>query len=99
MWGVRCRLVAAHSVRAALAALALAAGLSANVVAAEKPPLVPDTIASFNTASRISATVEFGLPALAADIEADIPRRLATIDEEVSCVHRRVLMFRVKCQL
>jgi hypothetical protein len=35
------------------------------------------------------------LRTLASDIEADIPQRLATIDEQVSCVHRRVLFFRV----
>jgi hypothetical protein len=35
------------------------------------------------------------LPALASAIERDIPRRLAMIDEQVSCVHRRVLGFRV----
>jgi hypothetical protein len=61
----------------------------------EKPPLLPDTVAPFTTESRISATIEFGLRALAGDIEADIPRRLAAIDERVSCVHRRVLVFRV----
>nr|WP_249780365.1 DUF4403 family protein [Bradyrhizobium sp. dw_411] len=64
-------------------------------MAAEKPPLAPDTVAPFTTDSRISATIEFGLPALAAEIEKDIPRRLATIDERVSCVHRRILVFRV----
>jgi hypothetical protein len=63
--------------------------------AADKPPLAPDTLAPFSTPSRVSATVEFGLPALAADIERDIPRRLATIDERVRCVHRRVFIFRV----
>jgi hypothetical protein len=35
------------------------------------------------------------LRTLASDIEADIPQRLASIDEQVSCVHRRVLFFRV----
>lgn len=77
-----------------LAALWLAC-LGNTAHAAEKPPLAPDTVASFNTDSRISATIEFGLPALAADIEQDIPRRLATIDERISCVHRRVLFFKV----
>jgi Domain of unknown function (DUF4403) len=62
---------------------------------AEKPPLIPDTVAPFTTESRISATIEFGLRALAEDIESDIPRRLASIDERVRCVHRRVLVFRV----
>jgi hypothetical protein len=63
--------------------------------AAEKPPLNPDPPSSLTTTSRVSATLEFGLPALASAIEREIPRRLATIDEEVRCVHRRVLGFRV----
>jgi hypothetical protein len=70
-------------------------GLCSTAFAADKPPLAPDTVAPFTTDSRISATIEFGLPALARDIEQDIPRRLASIDEQVSCVHRRVLFFRV----
>jgi hypothetical protein len=70
-------------------------GLCSTVLAAEKPPLAPDTVAPFTTDSRISATIEFGLSALGSEIEKDIPRRLATIDERVSCVHRRVFVFRV----
>jgi hypothetical protein len=69
--------------------------LASSALAAEKPPLSPDIATPFTTASRISATIEFGLPALAAVIEQDIARRLATIDERISCVHRRVLVFRV----
>jgi hypothetical protein len=83
-----------RSARASLAALGLM-GLCSTAFAADKPPLAPDTVAPFTTDSRISATIEFGLPALASDIEQDIPRRLASIDEQVSCVHRRVLFFRV----
>jgi hypothetical protein len=79
---------------AGLAALGLLA-LCSNASAAEKPLLAPDTLAPFSTDSRISATIEFGLRDVASDIEADIPRRLASIDERVSCVHRRVLFFRV----
>jgi hypothetical protein len=79
---------------AGLVALGLL-GLCSTAFAADKPPLAPDTVAPFTTDSRISATIEFSLPALAADIEKDIPRRLASIDERVSCVHRRVLFFRV----
>ena len=77
-----------------LAALAID-GLLSKAVAAEKPPVAPDTVAPFTTQSRISATIEFGLPALAAEIQKDIPRRLATIDERISCVHRRVFVFRI----
>jgi hypothetical protein len=83
-----------RSARASLAALGLM-GLCSTAFAADKPPLAPDTVAPFTTDSRISATIEFGLPALASDVEQDIPRRLASIDEQVSCVHRRVLFFRV----
>jgi Domain of unknown function (DUF4403) len=82
------------AVRTTLAALSLAF-LCSTAQAADKPPLAPDTVAPFATDSRISATIEFGLPALAAQIDKDIPRRLATIDERISCVHRRVLFFRV----
>ena len=48
------------------------------------------------TPSRVSATIEFALPAIASAIERDIPRRLATIDERIGCVNRRVLVFRVR---
>src|SRR3984957_158255 len=70
-------------------------GLCSTAFAADKPPLAPDTVAPFTTDSRISATIEFGLPALAGDITRDIPQRLASIDERVSCGHRRVLFFGV----
>lgn len=63
--------------------------------AAEKPAYSPDAATPLVTTSRISATVELGLPALAAAIERDIPKRLATIDERINCVHRHVFIFRV----
>src|SRR5580658_888903 len=91
---VRDRCVMHRSTLAGLVTLSLL-GFCSAAVAADKPPLAPDSVAPFSTDSRISATVEFGLPALAADIDKDIPRRLASIDERVSCVHRRVLFFRV----
>jgi len=90
----RRRFVFGRSACAGLAALGLL-GLGSTAFAADKPALAPDTVAPFTTDSRISATIEFSLKALASDIEQDIPRRLASIDERVSCVHRRVLFFRV----
>ncbi|SDS97981.1 DUF4403 family protein [Bradyrhizobium canariense] len=84
----------AHFARGCVAALGFAC-FASGALAADKPPLSPDTATPFTTTSRISATIEFGLPALASAIEEDIPRRLATIDERISCVHRRVLVFRV----
>jgi hypothetical protein len=74
---------------------ALWLALPGSVAAAEKPPSSADVASPLTTPSRISATIEFGLPALASAIERDIPKRLATIDERISCVHRRVLLFRV----
>ncbi len=62
----------------------------------EAPPVSPDKPTPLTTPSRVSATIEFGIPALAGDIERDVPRRLATFDERVQCVHRRVLFFHVK---
>jgi uncharacterized protein DUF4403 len=88
------RIPLVQSARASLAALGLAA-LCSPAFASEKPPLAPDSVAPFTTDSRISAAIEFGLRTLAGDIEEDIPRRLASIDERISCVHRRVLFFRV----
>jgi hypothetical protein len=84
-----------RSARAGLAIFWVTAS-SALVLADDKPPLAPDTVAPFTTDSRISAAIEFGLPALASKIAEDIPRRLATIDEEVTCVNRRVLFARVR---
>ena len=78
----------------ALATISLAM-LPSIALAADKPALSPDPATPLATSSRISATMEFGLPALAKAIEQDIPKRLATIDERVNCVHRRVLGFRV----
>lgn len=83
-----------RSAGTALAALTLI-GLTSVASAADKPPPLPDTVTPFSTDSRVSASIEFGLPALAEDIGKDIPQRLASIDEQVSCVHRRVLFFRV----
>jgi hypothetical protein len=70
--------------------------LVAPAMAGEKPPLMPDQPSSLTIASRVSATIEFGLPAIASAIERDIPRRLATIDERIGCVNRRVLVFRIR---
>ena len=75
-------------------ALLFATLLCPCVRADEAPPVSPDKpTAAYVTPSRVSATVEFSIPTLARDIERDVPRRLATFDERVQCVHRRVLFF------
>jgi hypothetical protein len=70
--------------------------LADSAFAGDKPPVIPDTPSALTTASRVSATIEFGLPAIASAIERDIPRRLATIDERIGCVNKRVLVFRIR---
>jgi hypothetical protein len=65
-------------------------------LAGEKPPVMPDQPSALTTPSRVSATIEFGLPSIASVVEHDTPRRLATIDERIGCVNRRVLMFRIR---
>jgi hypothetical protein len=82
--------------RASATATLLAYALSgASAIAAEKPDVIPDRLSPLATTSRITATIEFGLPALASAIERGVPRRLASFDERVNCVHRRVFVFRI----
>jgi hypothetical protein len=83
-----------YSALTGLAMLGLS-GLCSAANAADKPPLAPDAAVPYSTNSRLSASLEFGLPALAADIGRDIPQRLASIDERISCVHRRVLFWKI----
>jgi hypothetical protein len=70
-------------------------------LAAEKPALSPDQPAPAITPSHVSASIEFSLRALAGAIDRDVPKRLATIDDRISCVHRRVLGFEInaKCDV
>src|SRR5580692_11268992 len=84
-----------HASYAALVLLSTAA-FAGTALAGEKPPLMPDQPSALTTTSRVSATIEFGLPSVASAIERDIPKRLATIDERIGCVNRRVLVFRVR---
>jgi hypothetical protein len=65
-------------------------------LAGEKPPVIPDQPSALTTPSRVSATIEFGLPSIASAVERDVPRRLATINERIGCVNRRVFVFRIK---
>jgi hypothetical protein len=65
-------------------------------IAGEKPPLMPDQPLALTTTSRISVAIEFGLPSIALAIERDVPKRLATIDERIGCVNKRVFVFRIK---
>jgi len=77
-----------------LASLALLAAVSP-ARATDKPPLAPDPPPILTTASRVSATLDLGLPALAAAITERVPKRLASINERINCVHRTILVFKV----
>jgi hypothetical protein len=72
------------------------AAFAGMALAGEKPPVIPDQPSALTTASRVSATIEFGLPSIASAVERDVPRRLATIDERIGCVNRRVFVFRIR---
>src|ERR1700722_6537563 len=84
-----------HASYAALVLLSTAA-FAGTALAGEKPPLLPDQPSALTTTSRVSAAIEFGLPSIASAVERDVPRRLATIDERIGCVNRRVLVFRIR---
>jgi Domain of unknown function (DUF4403) len=77
-------------------ALLFATVLCNSTRADDAPPVSPDKPTPFVTPSRVSATIEFGIPMLARAVERDVPRRLATFDERIQCVHRRVLFFHVR---
>jgi Domain of unknown function (DUF4403) len=72
------------------------ASFALTAFASEKPPVMPDQPSALTTPSRVSATIGFGLPSIASAVERDVPKRLATIDERIGCVNRRVFVFRVR---
>jgi hypothetical protein len=72
------------------------AAFAGTALAGDKPPVVADEPSALTTPSRVSATIEFGLPSIASAVERDVPPRLATIDERIGCVNRRVFVFRVR---
>lgn len=76
------------------AVLALALNGIAPLARADDPaPKEPSATAAMTAQSKISAIVEFGLPALDRALEQQIPRRLATFEDRTTrCWHRR--MFR-----
>jgi hypothetical protein len=76
--------------------LLCSASFAGTALAGEKPPVIPDAPSALTTTSRVSATIEFGLPSIASAIERDVPKRLATITERIGCVNKRVLVFRIK---
>src|ERR1700721_2394627 len=72
------------------------AAFAGTALAGDKPPVVPDQPSALTTPSRVSATIEFGLPSIASAVERDVPRRLASIDERIGCVNRGGFVFRVR---
>ncbi|WP_213737368.1 DUF4403 family protein [Bradyrhizobium sp. dw_411] len=85
-----------RNITASCFALLCAASFAGTASAGEKPPVIPDAPSALTTPSRVAATIEFGLPSIASAVERDVPRRLATIDERIGCVNKRVFVFRIK---
>lgn len=58
--------------------------------AVEKPPLAPDQDTPLAVQSRVSAVLSFNAHTLAEVLDREVPRRLATFDEQLTtCGHRR----------
>ena len=59
-------------------------------IAAEKPALAPDQDTPLVVQSRVSAVLSFSAPALAEELDREVPRRLASFDDQLTtCGHRR----------
>jgi hypothetical protein len=85
-----------HPVRYGCFMLLSTISFAGTALAGAKPLVIPDAPSALTTPSRVSATIEFGLPAIASAVERDVPKRLATIDERIGCVNKRVFVFRIK---
>jgi hypothetical protein len=58
--------------------------------AAEKPPLAPDQDTPLVAQSRVSAALSFSAHALSEELDREVPRRLASFDDQLTtCGHRR----------
>jgi Domain of unknown function (DUF4403) len=58
--------------------------------ATEKPPLAPDQDTPLVVKSRVSAVLSFSAQALAEELDREVPRRLASFDDQLrTCGHRR----------
>jgi hypothetical protein len=91
-----CHQAISNHVSSSCFVLLCTASFAGTALAGEKPPVIPDAPSALTTPSRVSATIEFGLPSIASAIERDVPKRLATIDERIGCVNKRVFVFRIK---
>jgi hypothetical protein len=59
-------------------------------LAAEKPPIAPDQDTPLVVQSRVSAVLSFSARALAEELDREVPRRLASFDDQLTtCGHRR----------
>lgn len=61
--------------------------------ALEKPPLSPDQATPYIAPSHVSATVSFSTNALASALDEQIPRRLATFDDQVASCGRHQCVY------
>jgi Domain of unknown function (DUF4403) len=76
--------------RVCMVGAVVALALADPAVAAEKPPLAPDQDTPLVVQSRVSAVLSFSAHALAAELDREVPRRLASFDDQLTtCGHRR----------
>lgn len=81
-----------HVLSAGAAAIFVLAGFLLPARAGDPPPQQAGSPAPMTATSRISATVEFGIPAIDRALERRVPRRLATFNDRAArCWHRRIL--------
>jgi Domain of unknown function (DUF4403) len=68
----------------------IAMAVASSALAAEKPPLAADQDMPLVVQSRVSAVLSFSAHALAEELDREIPRRLASFDDQLTtCGHRR----------
>lgn len=81
-------------------AIALAVALPTVALSADKPPLGADQSAPVVITSKISAIVQFGIPAINSALARRMPKVLASFDDRTtSCWHRQIMgrMVNVDC--
>jgi Domain of unknown function (DUF4403) len=70
----------------------LTSGVAQQTRAQDAPPKLTEAASPMTAPSKISAVVEFSIPAIDRALEQRVPKRLATFDDRATlCWHRRIL--------
>jgi hypothetical protein len=90
MSSLKVRMSARRSLGPVGAVAAIALAMAAPAFAAEKPPLAPDQDTPLVIQSKVSAVLSFSAHALAEELDRQVPRQVASFDEQLAtCGHRR----------